>query len=1018
MSAPTCPQVLTHGTCSDPSCTYQHNVYSCEICSLVFRDEYALATHLGTRQHKRREQQGSGFFFCSLCNKYICGLGFFKQHIASKSHKVKAFKLGVSPTIAPEEPETVPGHQFCVVCNRHIAVGVWSRHCATPQHKGRENYASFQSALDEAEQDKNGITVSGEFDFGIIDGAIAASGKLLSGSIQVSVPTYRATLVGYTLASSKGQQTRSPFSVEIIGTNRTISQRTSIPFNVKVQQNHLGRFQDRLEMVFRDLQSQIGFLIARPLSVIVGNRSDHELLKPKSAYVPRKRTNRDPETEVIEGEIAPALNAIPYIDKLTWASIPKPLYDHLAAGSTKEVVDNLQKMYLPPVVNSSTYSKHFKHLMWAEEFQMERDLEYYDMHDIPLSRHSAFDAHLRQNTTYYYLKVPGLAEKRPSVLVGDRIVVQHTSATDKGRWYEGGVHVVLKEEVGLKFHRSFVASPSDRFRVRFKLNRIPMRRQHQAMDYTVFSQDRVLFPKRVHIENARAAGASRSRIVPKNMLIGKNQPQLQAVMSIVKSPPSSVPFIIYGPPGTGKTVTLVESILQVLSVSPTARVLACAPSNSAADLIAVRLQKHFNRQELFRAYAPSRNKNDVPSELGEHIYRNAAGHFSVPPLATMKRYRVIVTTCVSASIVSGIGMPRGHFSHIFIDEAGQATEPEVMIAIKGIADGRTNVVLSGDPKQLGPIIRSGVARALGLEKSLLERLMWSEGEQGVYEEDWGYGKSVVKLIKNFRSHPAILKFPNEQFYRGDLQACGDPKVINYYVGSSHLVDKNKKFPIVFHAISGKDDREASSPSFFNIDEVTVVKDIIRKLRDDRKFRTSDNDIAVIAPYHAQVLKLRTALRAVAESVKVGSVEEFQGQERRVIIISTVRSSREFVQYDLRHTLGFVANPRRFNVAVTRAQSLLFIVGDPSVLSLDPLWRSFLNYIHLNGGWTGPGPTWDTSEKVNEGGGYDSAVRKLALEDMNVFTRMMENMTLEEVKEDADADEDVDGNVDRPWNEVE
>jgi len=97
--------------------------------------------------------------------------------------------------------------------------------------------------------------------------------------------------------------------------------------------------------------------------------------------------------------------------------------------------------------------------------------------------------------------------------------------------------------------------------------------------------------------------------------------------------------------------------------------------------------------------------------------------------------------------------------------------------------------------------------------------------------------SVVKLVKNFRSHPAILKFPNERFYRGDLQACGDPKVIDFYVGSSHLV--NKKFPIVFHSISGKDDREATSPSFFNIDEVTMVKTLIQKLRMDKKLRISE-----------------------------------------------------------------------------------------------------------------------------------------------------------------------------------
>lgn len=80
-------------------------------------------------------------------------------------------------------------------------------------------------------------------------------------------------------------------------------------------------------------------------------------------------------------------------------------------------------------------------------------------------------------------------------------------------------------------------------------------------------------------------------------------------------------------------------------------------------------------------------------------------------------------------------MPRGHFTHIFMDEAGQATEPEVMIAVKTIAGNNTNVILSGDPKQLGPIIRSAVARALGLEKSCLERLM----ERTVYDEIQGYG---------------------------------------------------------------------------------------------------------------------------------------------------------------------------------------------------------------------------------------------------------------------------------------
>lgn len=93
------------------------------------------------------------------------------------------------------------------------------------------------------------------------------------------------------------------------------------------------------------------------------------------------------------------------------------------------------------------------------------------------------------------------------------------------------------------------------------------------------------------------------------------------------------------------------------------------------------------------------------------------------------------------------------------------------------------------------------------------------------------------------------------------------------------------------------------------------------------------------------------------TLKVGSVEVFQGQERQAIIISTVRSNVNFLSSDIRRSLGFVADPRRFNVAITRAQALLVVVGDPTVLSLDPIWRRFLDYIHVSGGWRGLEKDW-------------------------------------------------------------
>lgn len=184
-----------------------------------------------------------------------------------------------------------------------------------------------------------------------------------------------------------------------------------------------------------------------------------------------------------------------------------------------------------------------------------------------------------------------------------------------------------------------------------------------------------------------------------------------------------------------------EAIRQILDRNPQAKILACAPSNSAADIIAERLTM-LGTDVLFRFYAPSRHKSQVPDALSDFTRTTSTGLFTTPPMATLKRFRVIVSTCVSASFAHGVGMPQGHFTHIFIDEAGQATEPEVMVGIKTIADNDTNVVLSGDPKQLGPIIRSAVARELGLEKSYLERIMEAETH---HAQRW-QGVMYVELI--------------------------------------------------------------------------------------------------------------------------------------------------------------------------------------------------------------------------------------------------------------------------------
>jgi len=96
--------------------------------------------------------------------------------------------------------------------------------------------------------------------------------------------------------------------------------------------------------------------------------------------------------------------------------------------------------------------------------------------------------------------------------------------------------------------------------------------------------------------------------------------------------------------------------------------------------------------------------------------------------------------------------------------------------------------------------------------------------------------------------------------------------------------------------------------------------------------------------------------------------------------------------------------------VTRAKSLLIVIGDPNVLGLDPLWREFLNYIYTNGGWVGPDIPWDPEEPVNLAGGYDRLVRDKATFDMEEFIQRLDGLTTSATDDFGG----MDTNIDRPW----
>ncbi|XP_035741515.1 probable RNA helicase armi isoform X2 [Vespa mandarinia] len=444
-----------------------------------------------------------------------------------------------------------------------------------------------------------------------------------------------------------------------------------------------------------------------------------------------------------------------------------------------------------------------------------------------------------------------------------------------------------------------------------------------------------------------------------------NYYQKEAVKNILKGLARPLPYVIFGPPGTGKTVTLCETILQLLTILPESRLLIATPSNSSANLILERLldSKILKPGDVVRLIAhhclddgtipkkllPYCATADIAKEGTRHRFESS---FQGPKInctmSTIGRHRITIGTCIALGVLYNMGFSRSHFSHVLIDEAGQATEPEIMVPLSFIHASHGQVVLAGDPLQLGPVVQSKLAKQFGLEESFLSRLLYQfpyqrdpEGFETCYDP-----RLVTKLIINYRSLPEILELPNSLFYNSELQAkissknSDEAQLLRSL--AEELPERTGLPPaILFHGIKGKNLRDSDSPSWYNPEEATQVYIYLLRLYN---CGILPEDIGIITPYQKQVLQIRQLLWELnIVCPKISSVEGFQGQERKIIILSTVRSSTNFIAEDIKHALGFIASPKRLNVAITRARALLIILGNAELLAEDPYWRSVLIY---------------------------------------------------------------------------
>lgn len=581
-------------------------------------------------------------------------------------------------------------------------------------------------------------------------------------------------------------------------------------------------------------------------------------------------------------------------------------------------------------LSRKNYVDYFKTLLVMEELRMEEDIRAYDIEDVTLRS---------RGRHYLILEVLGLAERRPSLVHGDSVFARCSSKdADETPVYEGCIHRVEADHVYLKFAEEFHRRHKDEtsYDIRFMYNRVNMRRLYQAVEAA----------ESLHTDFFLPFESMVKRLITPNLMVPischLNEEQLNAVEMILGCK-GGVPYVINGPPGTGKTMTLVEAILQIYRTKGGSRILICASSNCAADHI---LEKILNEKgiqvrenEIFRLNASSRPYEDIKPDYMRFCFFDES-IFRCPPLKALLHYRIIITTYMSSSLLYAEGVKRGHFSHIILDEAGQASEPETMVPISHLSQKDTVIVLAGDPLQLGPVIFSSEAKKHGLGRSYLERLfdyqLYSEGDEGY----------VTTLCRNYRCHPEILQLPSKLFYHGELIACCEA------MKSTPWADllPNKEFPILFTGVQGYDEREGDNPSWFNRLEASMVVKLIRKLT---ALNVSEEDIGVITPYRQQVAKIKKALENDdIFDIKIGSVEQFQGQEREVIIVSTVRSTVKHDEFDKVHYLGFLSNPKRFNVSITRAKSLLVIIGNPHIVCKDPYWEQLLWHCVDNNSYEG------------------------------------------------------------------
>jgi DNA replication ATP-dependent helicase Dna2 len=419
-------------------------------------------------------------------------------------------------------------------------------------------------------------------------------------------------------------------------------------------------------------------------------------------------------------------------------------------------------------------------------------------------------------------------------------------------------------------------------------------------------------------------------------------------------------LLIQGPPGTGKTAVIAEIVKRLVERGE--RVLLAAFTNQAVDNMLKRLA-----HEQFFEYVRLGHERSIAEDeaISRRLLQNLVRtHYGVLLNASVDQsprllsgsaaieadvHKLLETTPVIASTTatwsSDKYAPRPlsqesekvqtpfAFDVAIIDEASQLTVPALLGALRFAK----RFVLVGDEQQLPPLVMSKAAAEQGLAVSLFQQLKSLDDR---YRKEHPTSISAcVALRIQYRMHKTIARFPSVVFYEEQLE-MGEQnrlRVLDLPITGPWLETEQPAitrairpaFPLVFLHV-------ASDP--LEVKKSQAETEVVRKLVAGLLARgMAPQDIGVIAPYRAQVALLRHTLNAPIE-LTIDTVDRFQGGERSVIIISFATTT--LPQGEL---LEFITNRNRLNVALTRAQRKLILVGNVPALQELPVFNRLATY---------------------------------------------------------------------------